>query len=732
MAIYDSYQQANSQAIPQFVGSALPEIKEISRDARARYEAAAETDDRLVEAMGNLQHLSLEGDTQYAEELKKHYLAKLEERANRGDYENLGRRTQQDAVRFAQEYIPLAQRQQAMQQSVQKIQEDKDIFSEDTKNRLIQKLQYQNSARRGIDGDFERDAAGRIKLNPIQGIAYAKDVDHVKKLTDFLKNVEVQVRQGGFVADGKGLKISTIEELRDPAKLAQLGRVFMQTDPEIRAMMERDVDLATFNLSAGDYRSAGTQTNRSEYSKMKGAGYSDRQIAEVAAHMGMSMEQMKSNPVDSLIASGMDEAEAYERVYKSEVRKGLYDGAIGLVAEALKVDKVTLQARTDADYAASAAASISKVKANDIMFMETGRFDIQANKGRDQEDIENELSNHVERMNILKGDVSNLVGAATGLRLDVNADKEQYRATKEQLDQIVNNPDRVRNLIARLKEGSTEDKDLAAALEVGNDKLIAARQQENILAEQAYIRKFGDDPTAMSGYSTILPMDKTGMAAQLTGRLNEQLRNNSLDAIDVSTGRKLGDQLLEEYGKGWFSKDLDSKSSKEKLAASEITLTGNFVDGKPVAIFTGYDGSQRPIVLNSVDPELVKEILANGAAAIANKRSSSASIKQMDRIKMSYGEANLMGITKGGLMRLEPSAEVITLSPSSSARVKVMTRNGQKFYRLGSANLQGKITWDNWYGEGEINNMMRDFGELSLLIDTGNEPSMKKTISDIE
>ena len=98
MGLYDQMQQAQSPYMSQFVGSVVPELNQYANTMNTRYEQAQDSDDMLAEALGNLHHLNLDGDAQYANELKDHYYQRLLNRSQQGDFENMGRRTRMDAI----------------------------------------------------------------------------------------------------------------------------------------------------------------------------------------------------------------------------------------------------------------------------------------------------------------------------------------------------------------------------------------------------------------------------------------------------------------------------------------------------------------------------------------------------------------------------------------------------------------------------------------------------------
>jgi hypothetical protein len=222
MGLYDNVRMSDSPYLSQYVGSVVPEIAQYSQLQQQRYNEAADSDDKLSEALGNLQHLGFQGDTQYANELKGQYYQRLMDRSGRGDYENMGRRTKRDAMDFVQAYQPLLQRQQDFVNIVKKVNADPNISDPDKKAQIIQYIQHMNETPKGTDGNFIRDASGKVQLNGVQDWNYAKDVDINKKLADLLSKKEADIMQSKFTTVG-GFRVSTKEELRSPQVMARLA-----------------------------------------------------------------------------------------------------------------------------------------------------------------------------------------------------------------------------------------------------------------------------------------------------------------------------------------------------------------------------------------------------------------------------------------------------------------------------------------------------------------------------
>ncbi len=329
MSLYDQVQQANTPYMSQFVGSIVPELNQYSQAMQQRYNTAADTDDMLAEGLGNLQHLNFDADTQYANELKQQYYQRLTDRAARGDFENMGRRTRLDAVRFSQAYQPLIQRQKDFAEIIKKVQSDPNIADPDKKQQILQYISHMNTTPK-VGSDFQRDQNGRVQLGGIQDWAYAPDVDINKKLIDTLSKKEADIKAGHYFQDGHGNLVNTVEKLRDPRYMAQLAQELMKTDPEIQAMLNRDTTLKTYNLSSDDVKKSLSNMglDKSAYQQLKSQGMNNHEIvAYIRAHpkIGDGMTSPLDATKASLMSSGMSEAAAERAILADQVKQQMMD-----------------------------------------------------------------------------------------------------------------------------------------------------------------------------------------------------------------------------------------------------------------------------------------------------------------------------------------------------------------------------------------------------------------------
>ena len=183
-------------------------------------------------------------------------------------------------------------------------------------------------------------------------------MDINKKLADFLSKREADMTQSGYSSNGNGLMTSVKRETRSAAELARLAKEMMETDPEIKAMVERDVELTTYNYTPTQFTQIANANNISEYDRLKRHQLGDDRINAILKSKGMSLEAAKLKPVDVLrqdfINRGGTTQQADQAFVKDLVRKGITAPHTDLVSQLLKVDKQTLEAREDPEFAAKA------------------------------------------------------------------------------------------------------------------------------------------------------------------------------------------------------------------------------------------------------------------------------------------------------------------------------------------------------------------------------------------
>lgn len=470
--LYDSVRIAQNPYMSQFVGSIVPELNNYSQTVQAKYNQAADQDDNLTEALGNLQHLNLDADTQYANELKQQYYQRLVDRSSRGDFENMGRRTRHDAVQFAQAYQPLIQRQKDFAEIVKKVNSDTNIADPEKKAQILGYIQNMNSTKRDATGDFQRDGSGRVNLGSIQDWAYAKDVDINKKLADLLDKKEADIRQSGFTSDGEGNRISTVDKVRDPAVMASLARQMMATDPEIRAMIKRDATLATYQLTPDDVRTRLAEADVSPYQAAKRRGLNDKQIAIMAKAEGLSPNDVRTSSISrqraQLMAQGMSEESANKAILNSLTEQQLAEPHAKAIGELLGISQHTLEAKDDPMFLLRAKKSMEDAENNSFQVLQSGLINPQQ---IDPDKVTTDFAKKQTETRALGSNVNSAVlaamrvaGVTTGNQAKDIALANQYANSKAKMNEL-------KGIV------NAKDPDLAGRLETLQNSYIAAKDE---------------------------------------------------------------------------------------------------------------------------------------------------------------------------------------------------------------------------------------------------------------
>lgn len=172
--------------VAPYVGGLNKELGETVDQRVKTYEAAAEFDDVLGYQTDTLrqQIAPFEADSQYAGELMNKYRTGINERADKGDYENMLREVKRNARQFSQEITPLIARKEAFNAYRTKIQDAYQKGDIDTEmyNAAMQKTIADNS-------NVDRTA---VMSGAFSGFQPSKREDISKLLDDAIKGMEQQ------------------------------------------------------------------------------------------------------------------------------------------------------------------------------------------------------------------------------------------------------------------------------------------------------------------------------------------------------------------------------------------------------------------------------------------------------------------------------------------------------------------------------------------------------------
>lgn len=742
MSLYDQVNQTNTPFMSQFVGSIVPELNAYSGTMQKRYDTAADSDDMLGEALGNLQHLGLDADTQYANELKSKTYQELQDRASSGDFENMGRRTRQSAVRFSQAYAPLMQRQKDYAEVVKKIQSDDKIADPATKQALIQQFQYNNTLKRDpTTGDFQRDGSGRIQLGGIQDAVYAPDVDINKKLLEELSKKEADIKAGKYFSDGHGNLINTIEKVRDPRYISQLAGQIQQTDPEIKAMIARDTNLQTYAMDPTEVKQhlVNAGLDKSPYQQLKAKGANNHEITAYLKSQGMNLDEAKVSPLDAqksqLMAQGMSEQAAEKAILNNQVSQGIRNQHSGLVGGILGYDQKTNDHMTDhmAIIRATAAANAikdpnlivtqgntgitSQEDPNELAKSSVGvKQDVQATANNTQTAIQAAM----KATGIATGDPKKDISTAIELMhnpVKLNALKLELAKTNPQEATILESlaqSYKDKAAIQDVQQSHVEDIEKAGGMDwnseyklytashpvgwriFGDQKKVSMDDFKDMVRSGASaagsfrmnyndaVKKgaqaINDGISQGQGYHTIVPTG-TGKASQLTEAINNIALNEGIKGIDLNNPEKGPVDIAKDMGiDGANFMDKKTKAMEKGL---NIQLNTESVGGKPTVTVTGANGTshvyQTQNLPSNVQDELHLQVIRAGVAASTTAYGK----KLMQQGYAGLGSTEMTDITPQYLKTVNPGASSVVKRLSDNFSVRVIDAGGgMRHYQL--------------------------------------------------
>lgn len=470
MGLYDNYKQSNSSYISQFAGSIVPEVSGFVNTMKTRYEEAQEQDDALFEAMGNMIHLPTEADTLYANELKQEYATRMAQRVEKGDYENMGRRTKRDARSFVTDYKPLANRLQAFQTIQQRVMDDENISSPEKKQEILSYISHINQTPKNADGTLQRDGTGRVSLKAIQDWAYAKDVDIDKKLIEIMKEIETESIQQGFVPDGQGLMVSQTNEVRSKEDIARMAYDRMKSDPEIAAMVKRDALLQTYNVQGDALNFAVASRNKSKYDELVASGLKPEEIKKLAVNSGMTVEDLKIKPYDMIESAytsrGLSPEQAKRDFLRVKVEEELKAPHVDLVSDILKVNKVKLDARQDPTFAAKLKFEYDKKLKDYEAEMEKAELiqqfvDEPEGKTTDYLTLQKQFREandaYVEANNVFKSQLGTLIGDKPVIGTNISGVSQEVKDWDNRMSLYLNNSEKQAELLGSIKDPDTRN-----------------------------------------------------------------------------------------------------------------------------------------------------------------------------------------------------------------------------------------------------------------------------------
>lgn len=736
MGLYDQVQQINTPFMSQFVGSPVKEIGEYSQLEQGRYNEAANSDDALGEALGNMGHLGLDADTQYANELKNQYYQRIQDRADSGDFENMGRRTRQDATKFSQAYLPLMQRQRDFADIVKRVNSDQNISDPAKKQQILQYIQHINTVPRdSTTGDYQRDSNGRIQLGGIQDWGYAKDVDINKKLTDLLSKKEADVTAGRYFSDGHGNLINTIDKVRDPRYIAQLANEMQQSDPEIKAMIDRDTNLQTYNMNPDEVKQqlSASGLDKSPYQQLRAKGANDHEIAAYLKSNRIDLSTAKIAPLDiqkmQLMQSGMSEQAAEKAILNNQVSQGIRNQHSSLVGGILGYDQKSNEHMTDHMAVIRATAAANAIKDPNLIVTpgNTGitsqedpnalakssvgvKQDVQATANNAQTAIQAAM----KATGIATGDPKKDISTAIELMhnpVKLNALKLELAKTNPQEATILENlaqSYKDKAAIQDVQQSHVEDIEKAGGMDwdkeyklytsahpvgwriLGDQKKVSMDDFKDMVrsgtsaagsfrmnyndAVKKGAQSINDGISQGQGYHTIVPTG-TGKASQLTEAINDQALNGGLKGIDLNDPGKGSVDVAKALGID--ASNYADKKTKAMEKGLNIQFNTEAVGGKPTITATNaVDGISHVFQVQNLpqnlQDELHLQVIRSGAAA----STSAYGQKLMKQGYAGLGSTEMTDITPQYLKTVNPEASGVVKRLNDNFSTRIVDAGG--------------------------------------------------------
>jgi len=273
-------------------------------------------DTELDNYLADLQTATFDADQEQANSMKTKYSTSLDQRVQRGDYENLGSAVMMDARNFVKEYTPLQKNyatQIAFNQSLQKQVADGTITPETAVLAMQRDVYNYNQA--ALTKGVHQYTPSTVSEDIPNLVKYFED----NYLKGYIKrNYEEDTEY--FTEDGV-YKVRTKEGIKDfiPQSDLQLMYNNMLADPKVQSYLTQYADLRTFNLDDQTLAANKQETITSlsdAYMEMQDKFSTMRPTAE-RQELAETMRETKQT-LDALNNSSIDE-------YKTLLKQGLIE-----------------------------------------------------------------------------------------------------------------------------------------------------------------------------------------------------------------------------------------------------------------------------------------------------------------------------------------------------------------------------------------------------------------------
>jgi hypothetical protein len=204
MGLYDNYKLDNSSQVPQYVGSALPEIAADYQQAQQTYDAANAQNQQTADAAQQIPHL--DADKQKWQDMNNEVQQQYKDNIEKGDFENMYGKVATQARILAQKAQPIMAQHAAAQEYQKQIGSKENNLDAGTQSDLYAMAMDNYAKKGGVQVDSNGKAVSGTTFNP-GPIAKSVDKDELTRqalsILSPYKNKTITKTDNGWIATDK-------------------------------------------------------------------------------------------------------------------------------------------------------------------------------------------------------------------------------------------------------------------------------------------------------------------------------------------------------------------------------------------------------------------------------------------------------------------------------------------------------------------------------------------------
>lgn len=695
--LYDQYRLANSNQIPQYVGSTIPELTQVANVMQDRYDMGVQQSDALDYAMQNATASPF--DRPELSRLIAGAKKELKSFADKGDYENTWRNVAMSAKNFAGKYKHIMENQSAISKYMSE-QSDRLQKGE------ISKADYEANTRRIYDTyeGLKWDPSINEYTNKFSGSPLVKAPDFTEKINKILQGTHPELRgysYRGMSADNMMEFSNGSEVKRLPwAKVKQFVESGMALDSDVQSYVKQQRELAPYNFGF---------TSRAPEASYR----------ELIATTDLPVTRLAKQYAEK---EGMSYKEAFQRATADIKENEIWNNVYGLA------EKGVIDERSSSSSATLSGYGSAKLTAQD---MAPQRFLVPSEDFRlDPKDKDIvELGKSVKS---IESDIATLSSKLADPRTPANEKSDITRMIMSKSDELANKH--------AIINGTVNETARTLGYK-GSDDMFAKLIPEN--KSIAYLDEKGNKSTGGISRTELIDAIKLGSVDIVSGDLKTALGGSVVVRVPGK-----GTVALDQFGAGNQKTDVNMKMPKgmewvmPKGVTTAVPLWQQFVTNyKEITKNNAENYAFKPVNMTLTDQEakdLKRTIQASPTAVQwfkpgSQKATSSIpedfdinSIKILRKDGKYYLQANEMEHVKGGGRTPTGDIYILEIGPNSNIG-NVIAQNvlgsGKKAVDPDMARAAAELA--GYTFNGDILNLQRH-GEF-VVRDANNEVFAKVT-----